>query len=100
VTLSTNELVVGDIIKLEKGKEVPADSILIQGTDVTCNESSMTGEPDDLVKKPLNDCHAMKVSPFLLAKTLIKSGDGIALVCAVGVNTVSGKAGEKLGIDD
>ena len=40
VTKSTTEIVVGDIIKLEKGKEIPADCILISGNNMTCNESS------------------------------------------------------------
>lgn len=40
VTESTTEIVVGDIIKLEKGKEIPADCILISGNSMTCNESS------------------------------------------------------------
>jgi len=95
VTKSTTELVVGDIIKLEKGKEIPADCVMISGNDLTCNESSLTGEPLDLAKKPLDDSHE-KVTPFLLAKTLITNGDCIAIVCAVGVRTRSGKAGEKL----
>jgi P-type E1-E2 ATPase len=47
VTKSTTELVVGDVIKLEKGKEIPADCIMITGNGMTCNESSLTGEPLD-----------------------------------------------------
>ena len=99
VTKPTTELVVGDIIKLDKGKEIPADCIMISGNDFTSNESSLTGEPLDLTKRPLQDCHE-KVTPFLFAKTLITNGDCIALVCSVGVNTQSGKAGEKLRFSD
>jgi magnesium-transporting ATPase (P-type) len=40
VTKLTTEIVVGDIIKLEKGKEIPADCILISENNITCNESS------------------------------------------------------------
>jgi len=89
VTKPTTGIVVGDIVKLQKGKEIPADCIMISGNDLTCNESSLTGEPLDLVKRPLRYCHE-KVTPFLFAKTLITNGDCIALVCAVGVNTRSG----------
>jgi Ca2+ transporting ATPase len=56
VTKFTTEIVVGDIIKLEKGKEIPADCILISGNNMTCNESSETGETLDLVKRPLEQC--------------------------------------------
>jgi P-type E1-E2 ATPase len=53
VTKFTTEIVVGDIIKLEKGKEIPADCILISGNNMTCDESSLTGETLELVKRPL-----------------------------------------------
>ncbi len=45
VTLSVDDLVVGDIIKIESGMRVPADCILFEGTDVACDESGLTGEP-------------------------------------------------------
>ena len=72
---------------------------MISGTNLTCNESSLTGEPLDLPKKPADDCHD-KITPFLLAKTLITNGDCFAIVCTVGVKTRSGKAGEKLRLGD
>jgi Ca2+-transporting ATPase len=50
VTIDTNDLVVGDIILLTTGMKIPADCILIEGADVSCDESSMTGEPDNLTK--------------------------------------------------
>ena len=53
MTKFTTEIVVGDIIKLEKGKEIPADCILISGNNMTCDESSLTGETLELVKRPL-----------------------------------------------
>lgn len=88
VTIPTTDLVVGDIVKLEKGKEIPADCILISSNDMTCNESAITGEGIDLEKKPFEQCHSgSKATPFLLAKTLITNGNGVALVCAVGVRT-------------
>ena len=39
-------------------------------------------------------------NPFLLAKTLVVSGQGLAIVCAVGVNTLAGQAENKLCIED
>ena len=65
ITKSTTDIVVGDIIKLERGKEIPADCILISGNNMTCNESSLTGETLDIVKRPLEKC-GEKENPFLL----------------------------------
>jgi len=45
---------VGDLVVLNAGDRVPADGIFITGSDVSCNESSLTGEPDDLDKGPHN----------------------------------------------
>jgi magnesium-transporting ATPase (P-type) len=39
-------LVVGDVIKLEQGMRIPADSILLEGTDIAADESGLTGEPE------------------------------------------------------
>lgn len=39
-------------------------------------------------------------NPFLLAKTLVVQGQGVALVCAVGTSTRSGLAEEKLTIEE
>lgn len=36
------DLAVGDIIHLDAGSKVPADSVLIEGTDVLCNEDKFT----------------------------------------------------------
>jgi P-type Ca2+ transporter type 2B len=45
-TIINYDLVVGDIIKIETGMRIPCDCILIEGTDIACDESAMTGEPE------------------------------------------------------
>jgi len=100
-TLHNQELVVGDLIKIESGMRIPGDCILIEGTDVATDESSMTGEPEQVEKAAVNESNfEHNPNPFLLAKTLVESGQGVALVCAVGVNTRSGMAEEKLNIEE
>lgn len=73
------------------GEKVPADMMMVEGQDVLCNESELTGEPDDVEKVPVNEsnykdgyvCH-------MIAKSLIKSGVGKAIVLAVGPATMAG----------
>lgn len=61
----------------------------------------MTGEPDQVEKNGVTPENVdYSPNPFLLSKTLVVSGMGIAVVCAVGPNTQSGKAEEKLNIED
>jgi len=90
-------LVVGDLIKLEAGMRVPADCVLIEGTDIATDESAMTGEPEQVEKQSVTaQNYEHNPIPFLLGNTLVVSGQGLALICAVGVNTVSGMAEENL----
>lgn len=67
---------------------VPADCILIDGMDVVCDES-MYGLTSHAAKSlSLNgENHQDNPDPFLLSKSLVISGSGRAVVCAVGNNT-------------
>lgn len=80
---------------------VPCDCILLEGTDVATDESSMTGEPEQVEKSAITEENFHhNANPFLLGNTLVESGTGIAIICAVGVNTRSGMAEEKLNIEE
>lgn len=80
---------------------IPTDCILLSGTDVATDESAMTGEPEQVEKAAVNETNYMhNPNPFLLAKTLVESGQGVALVAAVGPHTRSGMAEEKLNIEE
>lgn len=101
ITVLNDELVVGDLIKIEAGMRIPADCVLVDGTDVATDESSMTGEPEQVDKSVCNDStYIHNPCPFLTGNTLVVSGQGTAIVCAVGSNTRSGMAEEKLNIED
>ena len=78
----------GDVILIDSGKTIPADCILICSTDMTVNESTLTGETDCSHKShvtPENYDH--NPQPFILQSTLVETGEGRALVCAVGEHT-------------
>lgn len=80
---------------------IPADCVLISGTDIAADESAMTGEPDASEKQAVDEkSYHLNPNPFLLAKTLVEVGQGKALVCAVGTHTRSGMAEEKLNIEE
>ncbi|KAJ0408386.1 hypothetical protein P43SY_003112 [Pythium insidiosum] len=87
--VSVGEITVGDVIILETGDRVPADAVLIRGQDLKSNESSLTGEPDDVAK-------TIKKDPFLLSSCLVASGRGECLVVAVGSECRWGKIKSKL----
>lgn len=79
------DLVVGDILVLQAGDMIPADAIILDKVTVLANESSLTGEPDDLKKNRNNDC-------FLLSSCLITEGEDCkAIVIGIGTHSQWGK---------
>ena len=80
---------------------IPADAILVEGIDIACDESAMTGEPEQMEKHHVTDAnYESNPDPFLLGKSLVVNGMGTAMVCAVGVNTRAGMAEEKLNTEE
>ncbi len=94
ITIPSNELVPGDIIKLETGCLVPADARIISSTGLMSDESSLTGESEPVHKSdsvlpagtPVSDRTNMVFSGCTICY-----GHGTAIVCATGSNTEIGK---------
>ncbi|KAL4571741.1 hypothetical protein LXL04_018506 [Taraxacum kok-saghyz] len=86
--VSIYDLVVGDVVHLSIGDQVPADGIFISGYNLLIDESSLTGESD-----PVN---INEKKPFLLAGTKVQDGSAKMLVTAVGMKTEWGKLMETL----
>lgn len=86
------ELVVGDVILLEAGDEIPADAELIQAETLQVNESNLTGEP--VVRKSTNPKDFDERAPYatnrLMRSTTIVEGAAVARVIAVGDHTEIG----------
>ncbi len=81
-------MVVGDVVVIEPGKTIPADCVLIHGVNISVNESALTGETETVHKSHVTvSNYSHNPCPFILQSTLVESGEGRALVCAVGENT-------------
>lgn len=90
------EVVVGDIILVEVGDEIPADAQLVEAVNLQVDESSLTGEP--LTTKSIdatkegNEAYPPNV---ILRSTMVMNGRGTAVVTAVGDATEIGKVAQK-----
>lgn len=91
IAISIHSLLVGDIIKINAGDQVPADCILLSGSRLSVDESSQTGETHDVDKEPLEHEGSAEVNPFLIAGTMVKDGKGLAVAVSVGENTRMGR---------
>lgn len=91
------EVVVGDIVLLETGEEVPADGALLEAVSLQVNESNLTGEP--VVSKTTVetdfDEEATYASNQILRGTTIVDGHGTMCVEAVGDATEIGKVARR-----
>ncbi len=91
--VSRTELVVGDVILVETGDEIPADARLLESMSLQVNESTLTGEP--LVKKSADpaaaDAEATYPSNRIYKGTGVVDGHGVAVVEQVGDHTEYGK---------
>jgi Ca2+-transporting ATPase len=96
------DVVVGDIVILETGEEVPADGELLEAVSMQINESTLTGEP--VIKKTTHpadfDSDATYPSNQALKGTTVADGHGIMRVTTVGDATEYGKVYEGSQIDN
>jgi len=96
-------------MNIDTGMEIPADGLLLEGHDVTTDESAMTGETDPMKKADMKECLEKKKenmhelanekepinhkvpSPIVLSGTRVLSGEGKMVVVAVGELSALGK---------
>lgn len=93
VEVARKDIVVGDVVIIEVGDEIPADGTLIESTDLQIDESSLTGEP--IITKHAdpakNDTEATYASSKVLRSTMVMNGRGTYQVTEVGDATEIGK---------
>ncbi|KAG4972706.1 hypothetical protein JHK85_039127 [Glycine max] len=79
IQISIFDIVVGDLVPLKIGDQVPADGVVITGHSLAIDESSMTGESKII--------HKDQKTPFLMSGCKVADGIGAMLVTGVGINT-------------
>ncbi|KAH9764766.1 putative calcium-transporting ATPase 13 plasma membrane-type [Citrus sinensis] len=91
--ISIFEIVVGDVICLKIGDQVPADGLFLDGHSLQVDESSMTGESDHL---EVNSSQ----NPFLFSGTKVADGYARMLATSVGMNTTWGQMMSQISRDN
>ncbi|MCS6853065.1 MAG: calcium-translocating P-type ATPase, PMCA-type [Gemmataceae bacterium] len=102
-TIPLEDVVVGDLVVLEAGDEVPADGCLLKATDLSVDQSLMTGESEPVAKYPLKPSAASAgIDPphVLYRGTQVVEGIGQMVVTAVGDATVLGQLARRLAAPD
>ncbi|XP_025013457.2 calcium-transporting ATPase 12, plasma membrane-type [Ricinus communis] len=82
--ISIFDIVVGDIVYLKIGDQIPADGLFVDGHSLEVDESSMTGESEYVEVNSTRN-------PFLISGSKVADGYGRMLVTSVGMNTMWGE---------
>ena len=94
------DVVRGDVIVLAEGDRVPADARLLQASDLSVDESLLTGEAVPVRKAAVAACATARPGgedqPLVFSGTLIVRGTALAEVTATGVHSEIGKIGASL----
>ena len=101
-TIPRKDVVVGDIVILNTGDEIPADGELLDAVTLSVDESTLTGEP--LCVKTTDEEHFDKDATYpsnhAMRGTKVMEGHGVMRVLKVGDATEMGKVFEEAQIDD
>jgi Ca2+-transporting ATPase len=102
ITIPRRDVVVGDIVILNTGEEIPADAELLEAVSLSVDESTLTGEP--ICRKTTDetqfDAEATFPSNHVMKGTKVMEGHGVCRVMAVGDATENGKVFESAQIDN
>lgn len=102
VEIARKDVVVGDVVILSCGDEIPADGFLLESVSLDVDESTLTGEP--LCHKTVDEAHFNKDATFpsnaVMKGTKVMNGNGVFRVSAVGDATENGKVFTAAQIDN
>ena len=97
VSIPVRDLVVGDIVDVQQGDRVPADCILVEEMNITVDQGMYYPNQTNVAKEQSTyygpdqqevDNHKYHPDPFLFSDSKIMTGQGKAVVCCVGENTL------------
>uniref|UniRef100_A0A915EEG3 P-type Cu(+) transporter n=1 Tax=Ditylenchus dipsaci TaxID=166011 RepID=A0A915EEG3_9BILA len=93
-TISAEELVVGDIIKINSGTKVPADARILHGTQLKLETSSITGEsePVEFQSEPVDESvNIFEARNVAFNGSFCVDGEGIGIVIKTASDTIIGQ---------
>ncbi len=104
VIIPDYQAVPGDIIFLQEGDKVPADSRVIISNNLKIDQAALTGESEPVFKitenLPHKDLPTVDQKNMVFKGTYIVSGNGEAVVVATGLDTVIGKISQVIAVID
>ena len=94
-TVPRKEVVVGDVVLLDQGDEIPADGLLLEATSLEVNESAFTGESLPARKTVEATEAGTYASNQLLRSTMVVDGHGVVQIDKIGDATQIGQIAQE-----
>lgn len=100
IDIPAEELVIGDVVFLEAGDNIPADLRIVDADNLRIQESALTGEADSVEK--ISEALLNEKTPLAerlniaYASTSVTNGSGLGVVIATGDNTEIGKISKEV----
>ncbi len=96
--IESEDLVPGDLMLIQEGVKIPADGVVLRGSDLRVDESSLTGEAEGVWKVTTEEGEASSSDywrkDYCYAGTLVVQGSGTVRVEKTGPSTEYGKIGQ------
>ena len=96
-SIIADEILVGDLIKINYGEILPADMLMVEGNGIKIDESALTGESNAVKKNPYEKCleeyengEKNPSSMILLSGTNVIEGTGACIAIAIGEHSQKG----------
>lgn len=85
--IQASQVVVGDVVKIQEGMEIPADGLVIQSHDIKIDESQLTGENESIIKEKLEtvlklgseESKSLEAYPKKIPSCIVLSGSKVSL---------------------
>ncbi|MAG52373.1 MAG: ATPase [Nanoarchaeota archaeon] len=94
IKIDSTSLVPGDVIQIDAGDRVTADSRIIESNNLQVDESALTGESTPSIKETKTIHKTVNLAEqtnILFSGTIVKEGTAKAIVCSTGMETQIGK---------
>lgn len=91
------EVVAGDVVLLSEGDRVPADLLLVEASNVSVDESLLTGESAPVTRHAAREGAGSDEEALVFAGTLVTQGTARGIVRATGARSALGRIGASLG---
>ena len=100
--IDIEDIVVGDLVYIGAGEQIPADGVLLQG-EIACDQSAMTGESREVYKRAKRDNDPSDETPesayYCLRGCAVLSGEGLMQIERVGDRTFLGGISREIQTD-